>query len=82
VWAVERRENQLEDHSVVDQAKVGPPRSGSRLLPRLPYRPEHRDHFGGVADASVPLAREWGMKKAVEDLRLVVSKAQKRDRPA
>ncbi|HET8951313.1 MAG TPA: hypothetical protein VFN44_12410 [Solirubrobacteraceae bacterium] len=29
VWAVERRENLLEDHSVLDRAKAGRPRRGS-----------------------------------------------------
>ena len=45
VWAVERRENLLEDHSVLDRAKAGHRhRPGAvRLLPRVAHRPEHHD---------------------------------------
>ena len=42
VWSVERRENQLEDQSVLDKAKHGKatPQQLVRLLPRLAHRPE------------------------------------------
>ena len=43
VWAVERRENLLEDHSVFNKAKAGTatPQRGVRLLPRLAHRHHH-----------------------------------------
>ena len=44
VWAVERRENLLEDHSVADRVRAeGLAAPAVRLLPRLPDRSE-RDH--------------------------------------
>ena len=79
VWAVERRENLLEDHSVFNRAKAGmATRAGVRLLPRLPDRPEHHDHFQSIPDADVAFAREWGMRVEIEDLRRVVKEAKQR----
>ena len=45
VWAVERRENLLEDHSVLDQAKDGNGHGPGavRLLPRMAHRSEHHE---------------------------------------
>ncbi len=80
VWAVNRRENLLEDHSVANLAKTGKA-SGQRLFDYyLGYLtdPAVTDHYTAVPDSAVPFAREWGMRVSVEDLRRVVRKAQRR----
>jgi hypothetical protein len=79
VWAVERRENRLEDHSMLDRAKRG------RATPRQLFEyylghladPSITDHFELIPDAEVAFAREWGMRVAVEDLRRVVAAARR-----
>ena len=82
VWAVERRENQLEDHSVLDEAKRGaatPQRLFDYYLGWL-VNPSVTDHIELIPDASVSFARGWGMKVEVEDLRRVVAAARERGR--
>jgi pimeloyl-ACP methyl ester carboxylesterase len=79
VWAVERRENLLEDHSVLDRAKartvtvrqlfdyylnwIGNDAVGARFQPKT--------------TEETAFAREWGMEVAVQDLRRVVKAARK-----
>jgi len=79
VWAVERRENQLEDHSMVDAVKQGDATTQELFNYYLGYinDPSVTTHFQGVPDADVPFARQWGMRTTVEDLRRVVKKAGK-----
>ncbi len=79
VWAVERRENQLEDHSVADQAKRGAATTQRLFEYYLGYLtdPSITDHYQPVPDSSVPFARGWGMRVTVGDLRRVVKKAAK-----
>jgi hypothetical protein len=80
VWAVERRENLLEDHSMLDRAKAG------RATPRqlfdyyLGYLddPSINPHFRLIGDDEVGFARGWGMRTEVEDLRRVVRRASAR----
>jgi len=80
VWAVERRENLLEDHSMLDRAKAG------TATPRqlFDYYLGHLDdpnvspHFRLIGDDEVGFAREWGMRAEVEDLRRVVRRAARR----
>lgn len=82
VWAVERRENLLEDHSVLDRAKAGTA-SGQELFDYYLgwlTNPGVTTHFQFVDDASVAFAREWGMRVEIEDLRRVVKLAMKRGR--
>jgi hypothetical protein len=82
VWAVERRENQLEDHSVLDQAKDGKV-TGQQLFDYyLGYltNPSITPHFQFIPDADVAYAREWGMRTEIEDLALVVKEAKRRGR--
>jgi pimeloyl-ACP methyl ester carboxylesterase len=82
VWAVERRENLLEDHSMINQAKadrvsnqrvfdyyLGFITKGETLIP---------DHFRFIPDSEVRFAREWGMRVEIEDLRRVVGAAKRR----
>jgi pimeloyl-ACP methyl ester carboxylesterase len=80
VWAVERRENQLEDHSVVDAAKDGTATPQQLFDYYLGYlnNPAIDPHYETVQDSSVPFARGWGMQVEIEDLRRVVLKASKR----
>lgn len=78
VWAVERRENLLEDHSVLDEAKAG------RATPTELFEyylgfitdPTIATHFHFIPDADVAYAKEWGMQVAVEDLHRVVRAAK------
>ena len=82
VWAVERRENQLEDHSVLDQAKDGKV-TGQQLFDYyLGYltNPSVTPHFEFIPDADVAYAREWGMRVEIEDLALVVKEAKRHGR--
>lgn len=75
VWAVDRRENLLEDHSVL--APV--------VARERPVRDAFRYYLESIADASItprhtpvaeaPFVRRWGMGVAVRDLRNVVRAA-------
>jgi hypothetical protein len=78
VWAVERRENQLEDHSVVDQAKAGEASPSELFDYYLRYLsdPSITEHYQPVADEEVPFARGWGMRVTVEDLHRVIKRAR------
>ena len=81
VWAVERRENLLEDQSIdTRQGGQGDGPAGLRLLPRLAHRLEHHQHFQLIPDAEVGYARDWGMNTEIGDLRKVVLAAQRAGR--
>jgi hypothetical protein len=79
VWSVERRENLLEDHSMLDRAKAG--KAGAREL--FDYylgwigNPAIRTHFQPIPDSRVGYARRWGMATQVGDLRRVVLAARR-----
>jgi pimeloyl-ACP methyl ester carboxylesterase len=78
VWSVERRENQLEDHSLLDASKLGtasPQEVFDYYLGWL-VDPSVTTHFELVPDSSVAFARGWGMNVEVEDLRRVVEAAR------
>jgi pimeloyl-ACP methyl ester carboxylesterase len=79
VWAVERRENQLEDQSVLDKAKAGQV-TGQQLFDYylgFLANPSITNHFQFVPDSSVQYAKKWGMRTEIQDLRRVVLKAEK-----
>jgi pimeloyl-ACP methyl ester carboxylesterase len=79
VWSVERRENQLEDHSLLDASKLGtatPQEVFDYYLGWL-VDPSVTDHFQLVPDSAVAFARGWGMNVEVEDLRRVVEAARR-----
>ncbi len=82
VWAVERRENQLEDHSVLDQAKRDEITGEELFDYYLGWLadPSVTEHFELIPDSEVAFARGWGMNVEVKDLRRVVKAAAKRDR--
>jgi hypothetical protein len=77
VWSVERRENQLEDQSVLDEAKQGQATDQRLFDYYLGWLvdPNVTDHFQLIPDSEVAFARGWGMKVEVEDLRRVVEAA-------
>jgi len=82
VWAVERRENQLEDHSVLDQAKQGLV-TGQQLFDYylgFLTNPSVTTHFQFIPDADVAFARDWGMRVEIEDLQRVVREARRHGR--
>jgi hypothetical protein len=82
VWAVERRENLLEDHSVLNRAKRGRANGQELFDYYLGYLVDSSitPHFQLVPDAEVAFGREWGMRVEIEDLRRVVKRAQQRGR--
>jgi pimeloyl-ACP methyl ester carboxylesterase len=79
VWAIERRENFLEDHSVLNQAKKGKATPQQLFDYYLGFvtDPSITKHFQFIPDADVAFARDWGMKVEVEDMRRVVEAAKK-----
>ena len=79
VWAVERRENLLEDHSVLNQAKRGKatPKQLFDYYLGFVTDPSITKHFQFIPDADVAFARDWGMNVAVQDIRRVVEQAKK-----
>jgi hypothetical protein len=82
VWAVERRENLLEDHSVLDRAKQGMAAGQEVFDYYLGWLTNSAvtTHFQFIPDADVAFAREWGMRTEIEDLRVVVKLARRRAR--
>jgi pimeloyl-ACP methyl ester carboxylesterase len=79
VWAVERRENLLEDHSIANRVKAGRA-SGRRLFEYyLGYLTDSSvtNHYTPVAVTDVMFAKEWSMRVTVEDLDRVVRQAKR-----
>jgi pimeloyl-ACP methyl ester carboxylesterase len=79
VWSVERRENLLEDQSVINEAKRGEASPQQVFDYYFGYLLNHSitHHFNPVQDSSVEFAKGWGLKVAVEDLRRVIAAARK-----
>ncbi len=79
VWAVERRENLLEDQSMLDKAKQG--KAGAQQL--FDYylgwlaNSNVKTHFQFIPDSSVQYAKQWGMNTEIGDLRKVVLRAER-----
>jgi pimeloyl-ACP methyl ester carboxylesterase len=82
VWAVERRENLLEDHSVLNRAKRGQVTGQQMFDYYLGWITDSSitNHFQFIQDADVGYARGWGMRMEIEDLRRVVRAAQRAGR--
>jgi hypothetical protein len=72
VWAYERRSQALEDHTGF--ATGDPDRAFGYYLRGEAIGAKR---FAPVSGASVPFAREWGLKLALEDLRRVVRRARR-----
>jgi len=79
VWAVERRENLLEDHSVFNRAKDGKatPTQVFDYYLRYLTDPSITKHFQSIPTDDVAFARQWGMRVEVEDIHRVVKEAKK-----
>src|SRR4051812_47136987 len=79
VWAVERRENLLEDHSVLNRFKAGKatPQQLFAYYLRFVTDSSVQRHIRLIPDAEVGYAREWGMRTEIEDLNRVVKLAKK-----
>jgi pimeloyl-ACP methyl ester carboxylesterase len=82
VWSVERRENLLEDQSMLNKGKAGTATPQQVFDYYLGYlsNPSVTDHFRLIPDSSVGFARGWGMRVEIEDLHRVVKEAEKRGR--
>jgi pimeloyl-ACP methyl ester carboxylesterase len=78
VWSVERRENLLEDQSVLTAAKFGLASPQELFDYYLGYltNPSITVHFNPVPESTVGFARKWGMNVAVEDLHRVIEAAK------
>jgi len=79
VWAIERRENFLEDHSVLNQAKKGKATAKQLFDYYLGFvtDPSITKHFQFIPDSDVGYARDWGMNVEIQDMRRVVEAAKK-----
>src|SRR3954467_427730 len=79
VWAVERRENLLEDQSVFDRAKAGQATPKEVFDYYLGWIKDGSvtSHMRLIPDSEVPYARQWGMNTEIQDLRRVVVRAQR-----
>jgi len=79
VWSVERRENLLEDQSMLNRAKAGKASATQVFNYSLGYlaNPEIKLHFKTIPDSSVGFAKQWGMNVAVQDLHTVITAAKK-----
>jgi pimeloyl-ACP methyl ester carboxylesterase len=78
VWAVERRENLLEDHSMFNKAKDGTatPQQVFDYYLRFLTEPSITEHFQSIPTEDVTFARNWGMNTEIRDLRRVVKAAE------
>jgi pimeloyl-ACP methyl ester carboxylesterase len=79
VWSVERRENLLEDQTLLNKAKHGnatPKELFHYYLGYLAESPEKKPHMRLIPPGFVLFAREWGMNVAVEDLHTVIEAAK------
>src|SRR3982751_4914791 len=67
VWAVERRENLLEDQTVLDQAKAGKATALQAFNYYLGWikDPSITSHVRLIPDAEVTFARQWGMNTEI-----------------
>ena len=79
VWAVERRENLLEDQSELNLYKRGKVTSTQLYNYYLGYLkdPSVSVHFRTIPNSSVEFAKGWGMHVAVEDLHAVIAAARR-----
>ncbi len=82
VWAVERRENFLEDQSELNLLKQGKASPTDLFNYYLGYigNPSVTHHMTAIPDSAVPFARQWGMNTEINDLRVVVKAAERRGR--
>ena len=79
VWAVERRENLLEDQSMTDKVKAGDATAKEAFDYYLGWLADDsiKTHFQFIPDSTVAYAKKWGMNTEMEDLNRVVTRAKK-----
>jgi pimeloyl-ACP methyl ester carboxylesterase len=79
VWAVERRENLLEDQSMFDRVKAGQAAAQQVFDYYLGWirNSSVTTHVRLIPDSEVGYARQWGMNTEIQDLRRVVLRAKK-----
>jgi pimeloyl-ACP methyl ester carboxylesterase len=79
VWSVERRENLLEDQSMLNLAKQHKVDVTTMFNYYLGFLtdPSITNHIKSIPDSSVGYARQWGLNVAVQDLHTVISAARK-----
>ena len=79
MWAVERRENLLEDQSVLDRAKAGKATPQQVFDYYLGWITDPRDHArtSGSSRTRGRLRAQWGMNTEIQDLRRVVLRAKR-----
>jgi hypothetical protein len=79
VWAVERRQNLLEDQSELNLAKEGKATPQQVFDYYLGYliNTSITHHFNPVPDSQVEFAKQWGLAVAVGDLHDVIGAARK-----
>lgn len=82
VWSVERRENLLEDQSVLNQVKRGNATVERFFNYYLGWlaNDKIKNHFQLIPDSQVAFARQWGMRVEVNDLHHVVEAAARNGR--
>jgi hypothetical protein len=76
---VERRENLLEDQSLLNLAKKGQASNTRVFNYYLGWLTDHsvKTHIHPVPDPTVPFARAWGLNVAIQDLHRVINAARK-----
>lgn len=79
VWAIERRENLLEDHSYLEKYESGDLSNQDLFNYYLGWisDPSISPHFTPKTTAETEFAKSWGMNVAVHDTRKVVKAAKK-----
>ena len=79
IWAVERRENLLEDQTWLNKAKKSaatPEQVFHYYLGWLAESPSKKPHLNFILPGDVAFAEIWGMNVAVEDLHTVIESAK------
>ena len=79
VWSVERRQNLLEDQSVLTLAKQGRASASAIFDYYLGWLGDKRitHHIALIPDARVAYAKDWGLNVAMQDLRVVIGAARR-----
>ena len=79
VWAVERRENFLENQKELTRYKAGEVSSEEFFNYYLGHldNPSVTNHYIAAPESKVQFAKDWGMNVAVEDLNVVIEEAKK-----
>ncbi len=80
VWSLDRREQALEDTSLMEQAFKGtatPKQALDYYLGWIGANPEPASHYRPLAAKDYAFMKDWGMKVNLEDTRRVVLEARK-----